>query len=32
MLFPLVVCFLPAFVILTVAPVVLSALRSFKAR
>lgn len=32
MLFPLVVCFLPAFVILTVAPVVLSALRSFKAK
>ena len=32
MLFPLVVCFLPAFVILTVAPVVLSALRSFQAR
>lgn len=32
MLFPLVVCFLPAFVILTVAPVVLSALRSFKSR
>ena len=29
MLFPLVVCFLPAFVILTVAPVVLTALRSF---
>jgi tight adherence protein C len=30
MLFPLVVCFLPAFVLLTVAPVVLSALRSFR--
>ena len=32
MLFPLVVCFLPAFILLTVAPVVLSALQSFKAR
>jgi tight adherence protein C len=32
MLFPLVVCFLPAFVILTVAPVVLTALRSFRTR
>jgi tight adherence protein C len=32
MLFPLVVCFLPAFVILTVAPVVLTALRSFHAK
>jgi len=32
MLFPLVVCFLPAFVILTVAPVILTALRSFHAR
>lgn len=30
MLFPLVLCFLPAFVLLTVAPIVLSALRSFK--
>jgi tight adherence protein C len=30
MLFPLVVCFLPAFVLLTVAPVVLSALRRFR--
>jgi tight adherence protein C len=32
MLFPLVVCFLPAFVILTVAPVVLTALRSFHSK
>ena len=32
MLFPLVVCFLPAFVLLTVAPVVLTALRSFRTR
>ena len=32
MLFPLVACFLPAFVLLTVAPVVISALRSFHAR
>jgi tight adherence protein C len=32
MLFPLVVCFLPAFVILTVAPVVLTALRSFQTK
>jgi len=32
MLFPLVVCFLPAFVILTVAPVVLTALQSFRTR
>ena len=32
MLFPLVVCFLPAFVLLTVAPVVITALRSFQAR
>lgn len=32
MLFPLVVCFLPAFIILTVAPVVLTALRSFRGR
>ena len=32
MLFPLVVCFLPAFIILTVAPVVLTALRSFRTR
>ena len=32
MLFPLVVCFLPAFIILTVAPVVLTALRSFQTR
>ncbi len=30
MLFPLVVCFLPAFVLLSVAPVVLTALRSFR--
>ncbi len=30
MLFPLVLCFLPAFVLLTVAPIVLSALRSFQ--
>lgn len=30
MLFPLVLCFLPAFVLLTVAPIVLSALRSFR--
>jgi tight adherence protein C len=30
MLFPLVVCFLPAFILLTVAPVVLTALRSFR--
>lgn len=30
MLFPLVLCFLPAFVLLTVAPIVLTALRSFK--
>ena len=32
MLFPLVVCFLPAFILLTVAPVVLTALRSFRGR
>jgi len=32
MLFPLVVCFLPAFILLTVAPVVLTALRSFRTR
>jgi tight adherence protein C len=31
MLFPLVLCFLPAFVLLTVAPIVLTALRSFRA-
>ena len=30
MLFPLVLCFLPAFVLLTVAPIVLTALRSFQ--
>lgn len=30
MLFPLVLCFLPAFVLLTVAPIVLTALRSFR--
>lgn len=30
MLFPLVVCFLPAFVLLSVAPLLLSALRSFR--
>lgn len=30
MLFPLVLCFLPAFVLLTVAPVVLTALRSLR--
>jgi tight adherence protein C len=32
MLFPLVVCFLPAFILLTVAPVVLTALQSFRGR
>ena len=31
MLFPLVVCFLPAFILLTVAPVVLTALKGFRA-
>jgi tight adherence protein C len=30
MLFPLVLCFLPAFILLTVAPIVLTALRSFR--
>ena len=30
MLFPLVLCFLPAFLLLTVAPIVLTALRSFR--
>jgi len=30
MLFPLVLCFLPAFVLLTVAPIVITALRSFQ--
>jgi len=32
LLFPLVMCFLPAFILLTVAPVVITALRSFRAR